>query len=348
VRIGKNISRTVAAEIAITKRGQILKGEAGIGKKPKDVPFDKAAKEFLEWTETNKRPKTTRSYRQCVERLKQSFSGKRLGEIGQLGIERHKRNRVTINPTTGRKRGEVVVNRELACLRGLLNFARARGMFEGANPVSKKELGDKAAKFFKEPEGRLRYLENEEEEALLRHADEPLATIILTGIHAGLRVESEALTLRWPDVDLRRGFLTVLAAYAKSGEKRTVPLNSKLRTAMAQLKEEAQSEYVFVKPDGSSYRSIRTAFRTACRRAGLKDVTPHTLRHTFGSRLVMNGVDLRTVQELGGWSELAMVQRYAHLSPKHKAEAVERLCQAPENSTALFTAPPASGAAPAA
>ena len=58
-----------------------------------------------------------------------------------------------------------------------------------------------------------------------------------------------------------------------------------------------------------------------------KDVTPHTLRHTFASRLVMGGVDLRTVQELGGWKELDMVVRYAHMSPSHKADAVERIME---------------------
>ena len=53
----------------------------------------------------------------------------------------------------------------------------------------------------------------------------------------------------------------------------------------------------------------------------------------------MAGVDLRTVQELGGWSSLELVQRYAHLSPGHKAEAVERIIAAnfAENSTTGFT-----------
>ena len=79
---------------------------------------------------------------------------------------------------------------------------------------------------------------------------------------------------------------------------------------------------------GEPLRAIRTAFTTACRRAGLgRDVTPHTLRHTFASRLVMAGVDLRTVQELGGWKELGMVLRYAHLSPSDKADAVERIIE---------------------
>ena len=49
----------------------------------------------------------------------------------------------------------------------------------------------------------------------------------------------------------------------------------------------------------------------------LEGYTWHGNRHTFASRLVMAGVDLRTVQQLGGWQSLAMVQRYAHLAPDH-------------------------------
>ncbi len=56
----------------------------------------------------------------------------------------------------------------------------------------------------------------------------------------------------------------------------------------------------------------------------------HSNRHTFASRLVMAGVDLRTVQELGGWRSLAMVQKYAHLAPAHRLAAVEALVRAPE------------------
>jgi site-specific recombinase XerD len=82
---------------------------------------------------------------------------------------------------------------------------------------------------------------------------------------------------------------------------------------------------VFVKPDGIPYISVRNSFDTACQRAGLSDVTPHTLRHTFATRLIENGVDLRTVRELGGWSQIKMLDRYGHVSPSRKAEAVEGL-----------------------
>ena len=49
------------------------------------------------------------------------------------------------------------------------------------------------------------------------------------------------------------------------------------------------------------------------------------IRHTFASRLVMSGADLRTIQECGGWSDLSLVQRYSHLSATHKTSALERI-----------------------
>jgi integrase len=167
-------------------------------------------------------------------------------------------------------------------------------------------------RYRKEERTRLRFLETEEEERLLTASREPLRSIILLGIHTGLRIQAEALTLQWSSVDLRRASLMVEAAYAKNGRTRSVPLNSTVLQVLKRLKETSTGELVF------PYQSIGTSFRYACRRAKLIGVTPHTLRHTFASRLVMAGVDLRTVQELGGWQTLAMVERYAHLSPAHK------------------------------
>jgi hypothetical protein len=81
VRIGSNINRTVAKEIAQVERARILRGEAGIGKKQKDITFAAAKALFLAWVDTNKRPNTARSYRECLLRLEESFAGKRLSEI---------------------------------------------------------------------------------------------------------------------------------------------------------------------------------------------------------------------------------------------------------------------------
>ena len=317
VRLGKGISRSVAKELASVTRGGILKGEAGIGKKAKDLSFDDARKKFELWATASKKPGTARAYAECLRRLTESFSGTRLSTLSPFLVEKHKQTRIQAG-------ARVRANRELAVLKSLFNRCREWKLFEGENPVA-------SVKLLKEPRQRLRFLEPAEEDRLLAECGEPLRTLILVGTNCGLRLKSEALTLRWADVDVARRTLTVAAAYAKSGTSRTVSLNSVVLRALTGLPR--ISDFVFAKPNGKPYHAIR-GFRAACQRAGLTRVTPHTLRHTFATRLVENGVDLRTVQELGGWATLSLIQRYAHVSPSRKAEAVEGLVR---NSTTLFT-----------
>ena len=103
-------------------------------------------------------------------------------------------------------------------------------------------------------------------------------------------------------------------------------MNTVLKETLTRLRERSDgSGCFFVSRSGQPFRSIRTQFTTACRNAKLADVTPHTLRHTFASRLAIAGIGLRTIQELGGWKEIRMVLRYAHLSDQHKADAVETI-----------------------
>jgi integrase len=313
-RIGRGITRHVAGEIANVKRAAVLKGEAGIGPKKKcDIVFEAGGEEFLKWAATNKKPKTLRDYRQCVENLKTSFAGERLSQICRLDIERHKRKRLEAG-------ARVRANRELAVLHNLFNRCKEWGLYEGENPAS-------GVKRIKEPQQRLRYLEAHEEGRLSEHATTPLQELIAVGANTGLRIRAEALLLRWIDVDLSRGFLTVQAAYAKNGKTRTVPLNSRSREALESLKTRSKGDYVFSQPNGRPYKSMDKPFTAACKAAKLfgTGVSLHTLRHTFASRLAMAGVDLRTIQELGGWSDLSMVQRYAHLTPNHKRDAIEKI-----------------------
>ena len=105
-RLGKGITRSVAREIAQVKRGAILKGEAGIGRKNKDLPFEQSRQHFEKWAEANKKPRTVKSYKECLRRLAESFSGKRLSEIVPFAIERHKQARIQAD-------ARVRANREL-------------------------------------------------------------------------------------------------------------------------------------------------------------------------------------------------------------------------------------------
>ena len=115
-------------------------------------------------------------------------------------------------------------------------------------------------------------------------------------------------------------------------------MNSLVRSILFDLASERQrpedpDEPVFRcrygQPDGFFPKAVERALgalRQAGRDAGRLDgYTWHCNRHTFASRLIMANVDLRSVQALGGWRTLAMVQRYSHLAPNHLRDAVERL-----------------------
>jgi site-specific recombinase XerD len=137
-------------------------------------------------------------------------------------------------------------------------------------------------------------------------------------------------------VDLLADFLTVPPG--KNGRARQVPMNRVVRGVLLDLatqRARTDDPHALVFP--CSYREPDKFFPAAVERARkaleaeeratghLEAYTWHGNRHTFASRLVMAGVDLRTVQQLGGWQSLAMVQRYAHLAPDHLRAAVERL-----------------------
>ena len=77
--------------------------------------------------------------------------------------------------------------------------------------------------------------------------------------------------------------------------------------------------------NGKPIKSLRTAFENSCKRANLKSVSFHTLRHTFATRLVLSGVDIVTVSKLLGHSSITMTMRYSHTTPEALKSAVSAL-----------------------
>jgi site-specific recombinase XerD len=141
---------------------------------------------------------------------------------------------------------------------------------------------------------------------------------LILALNAGLRL-SEQYLLRWEDVSFARRSLTV--AGSKNGSARHVRLNQAAPGALETLRDKSKgSEFVC-----GGAKTSRKWFEPAVLAPKLEHFFWHCLRHTFASRLVMAGVDIRTVQELLGHKTISMTVRYAHLAPQHQLAAVERL-----------------------
>jgi integrase len=141
----------------------------------------------------------------------------------------------------------------------------------------------------------------------------------------GLR-RDEIVHLQWSDVDMERGTITVQNKEdfrTKSGRSRVVPADPQLADMLAEMRADPHSadDHVF----NVNYWTLGIHFREAARRAGFdRNVSLHTLRHTFASHLIMAGVDLRSVQEMLGHHDVSVTMIYSHLSPGHLAKTVEK------------------------
>jgi integrase len=186
-----------------------------------------------------------------------------------------------------------------------------------------------AVKWLDVPEPEFDFLTFDEAERLIAGADDGWRAMITVALRTGLR-QGELLALRWEDVDLVAGRLMVRRAVArgvigtpKSGKSREVPLS---KAAIQALKghRHLRGELVFCDPDGKMLAPSACVWPLwrACKRAGIRRIRWHALRHTFASHLAMRGVPLKAIQELLGHATMDMTMRYAHLVPVVHQQAV--------------------------
>jgi integrase len=174
-------------------------------------------------------------------------------------------------------------------------------------------------------EGRVRWITFEEAERLLDACSPHLRPLVMFLLGTGARM-SEALYLDWRDVDLVRGH--VVFGETKSGEARGVPLHARLVNVLRTLRH--QQGRVFRTNTGLPYAEkdsgggqIKTAFKGACRRAGIVDFSPHDCRHTWATWHYAANRDLIALMKLGGWKSERMVLRYAHVNVAQLAPSVD-------------------------
>lgn len=204
-------------------------------------------------------------------------------------------------------------------IRAAINLAVERKWCEPIK-IYKRDVQDKRLRFLSKIEWNKIY-------SFLPHHLKPIASF---AISTGLR-QANVLGLKWDSIDLDRGVAWVDALDTKAKRSIAIPL-SKYALSILKAQKKKHNVYVFTYK-GEPIESIKTSWNNALVKAKIDLIEVgrdennkpiyrstfrwHDLRHTWASWHVMNGTPLPVLKELGGWADIAMVLRYAHLSPEY-------------------------------
>ena len=307
-------NKAAALRAEAIRRTQLAEGRAGIvRRKPCPLFEDFVTAEFLPFSEREHEahPRTHLRYRVSARPLIGFFGKLPLDGISSGHVERFKLKRSEDVSPAG-------VNRDLANLRYMLNFA-IRQDYIVRNPVS-------GVRFLPEGPGMMRVVSHQEQQRYLAEANPLLRDIATLILETGMRPE-EVYTIRKENVHLLRGYLFVPTGKTKFA-RRNVPLTGRVADVLKHRLAEAKGPYIFPhrSDPNKPISTIRKAHQQALRDAKIKPpFRLYDLRHTFGSMSAMAGVDLATLKELMGHSQISMTMRYVHPTPEHKQEAVRKL-----------------------
>lgn len=272
--------------------------------------------------------RSVRSMRsKCAVILRHRIASRTAANLTQADFEGYVRDRLARHGSTPPP-APATVNRELGIMRAALRWAARRGEVQAIPHVQ----------LLREPPGRVRYLSEAEEVALLRAAAPRLRALLVLALQTGCRA-GELLGLRWGDVDLQGGVVHVERsapggrAGTKGGGRRDVPLSEGARAALVTLRgmagevkgRELDAMLVVCTADGGPYQNVQRDFGIVRRRAGLDNVRFHDCRHTVASRMAMGGIPLAVIRDLLGHSTIRVTERYAHLTPGAVRDAVAGL-----------------------
>jgi integrase len=305
-------NRKQAEKYEAEKKLEVFEGR--YGKPSHTITFEDFVKNvYLKWARQHKRSYKWDEFQAGI--LCPHFKGKLLREITSADIEDYKLTRREQTTRRGTQRAGSSVNRERALLSVIFTLAVTHGYCE-TNPC-------KNVKRFKEDGRRERVLSRDEEVRLIEvlSVKQPdLLPIAIIALGTGMR-RGEMIGLEWKDIDFEKGLIYLRAGKTKSGKARVTPMNADVRAALLELHGENRGGQLFpFNPDSISYR-----FSTLCDQLGMPDVTLHTLRHTFDTRLIERNVNPFVVKELMGHATLAQTNHYSHISLIELQSAVKTL-----------------------
>ena len=231
-----------------------------------------------------------------------------IGNINKALVGQYRRHRLAQKPIT-----QTTVNRDIECLRHILYWAVDEQIL-ATNPIARVRLERERRK--KKP-----VLSLEEEEQLLRVAAPHLKLLIIVAVLTGMR-RGEILRQRWEDVDFSRRLLYVSHSKTPEGEAREIPLSNRVLDLFSGMRKFNGLLFTF---KGKPIHSIKTAWKAAIRRAGIRYIRFHYLRHTFNTRLLELGVTREVRMALLGHTFGDTHESYEHVELPLKRDAIRRL-----------------------
>jgi integrase len=318
----KELRKRIERDVIVASAARRTLGEAG-----------SAYVDHLEHVMERKRS-TIQDYRGHLRRHLVPFFGERpIDKIGPAQVAQYLKRKRSAGLSSK------TVQNHLNFLHGVFSFAIKRGWAQ-SNPVAYVDRPKKN----RSPHQRVRFLQPPELDALIDAAPgDTLGSVervlYLAAALTGLR-QGELLGLKWLDIDAHARRVRVADNFTrgkmdtpKSHEGRSVPMAARLGHELAALRERTHfnkdDDLVFCHPETGHVldpSKMRKRFKDALVEAGVRAITFHELRHTFGTQMAAAGAPLRAIQEWMGHADAKTTEIYRHYAPDptHGAAFVER------------------------
>lgn len=271
--------------------------------------------EYLEYLEMEKglAQNTIDAYRRDLEKFSDNINAEDIKEIdrGKINLYVRTLRENKLAPTS--------IIRKIASLRGFFKWATSIGIID-KNPAATLEQP-------KVPQRLPKVITVKEVEEMLNHNLTALEHVMMELLYScGLRV-SELVNLKVTDIDLASKYIR---CFGKGSKERIIPIGE---TAKNVVKEYLTERDILIKKcnitskrllilENGRFVTRQDVYNFIHAQGKLihKNISPHTLRHSFATHLLENGADLRIVQELLGHSDVSTTQLYTHISKKRLKE----------------------------
>jgi integrase len=316
-KVSPENSKKGAEAYEIVLKQRLAREEPIDGIKNEAVTFSEYAANWFETYVKNNNKHSEITHKETILRvhLNPFFGRMKLDKINNLDIERYKAKKIkeNLNPKT--------VNNHLTVLHKSFQCAVEWGLIQNC-PVMKK---------LKTPPSKFDYLTLDECELLSTHANGIWRDMIKVALGTGLRF-GELIALTWDDINFGQRELTVRQAFAegvlgspKSNKIRSLPMSDSVYEIFDEMK--GRTGFVFSNANGEPLKQYICVRRlhAVCRKAGLRKIGWHVLRHTFASHLAQAGANLVAIQNLLGHSDIHTTMRYAHINRNVLREAIDSL-----------------------